>query len=232
LTLAIEFIFSSSKSHFGVASYTGVDNKGAQNCIAVALLVHVNPNLNCGIAWPTPTGMVVAFNTHYVGMTLGDFIVGLSSMAVDAVLQRVMSAIGSAVARVPSYLAQRIVPSVFRSNGAAFSAIWAVNRGTAGLSRSARREAARAAARGLRENQIIQRTLFDCGWGGTLSRGLGRLGAGTSTPVREAVVGFFLGSPTGADASNVPGVTSAYSAANNYLTGSEELTPSPPPPIN
>ncbi len=232
LTLPIEIIFSSSKSHFGVASYSGVDNKGAQNCIAVALIVHVNLNLNCGIAWPTPTGMVIALNTHYVGMTLGDFIVGVLSMAVDAVLQRAMSALGSALGRLPGYLGQRMIPSVFRSNGAAFNALWAANRGAAGMSRAARREAARAAAKALRENQIIQKALFDCGWGGTLSRGLERLGARASTPVGEAVIGFFLGSPTGADASNVPGGASAFSAANDYLTGSEELTPSPPPPIN
>jgi hypothetical protein len=59
--------------------------------IGAALLIVYNLNLNCGSGWPTPTGVVLAPNTVVTHMTLGDILGGLFSMAVDAVLSKLLS---------------------------------------------------------------------------------------------------------------------------------------------
>jgi hypothetical protein len=75
---------SGSKSHFGAST---VQSEGKPT--AAALLIAVNPNLNCsGPAMPPlPSGFVIAPNTVLVGMTLGDIIGGIFSMAVDCAIQ-------------------------------------------------------------------------------------------------------------------------------------------------
>lgn len=78
--------FSGSKSHFGPSA---VQTKTGP--IGAALLIVYNLNLNCGSGWPTPTGVVLAPNTVVTHMTLGDILGGLFSMAVDAVLSKLLS---------------------------------------------------------------------------------------------------------------------------------------------
>jgi hypothetical protein len=79
--------FSGSKSHFGPASVL-VEKKP----VAVALIVVVNPNLNCGDI-PLATGYVIAPNTVVTGLTLGDFLGGLFAMFVDTAIQTLMNKI-------------------------------------------------------------------------------------------------------------------------------------------
>ncbi|AKT37997.1 hypothetical protein [Chondromyces crocatus] len=73
-------LLSSSQGHFGVASV--VTDKGP---IAVALMLNVNPQLDCGTI-PLPTGVVQADNTVVAGLTLGDLIAGLLSMLLTGVV--------------------------------------------------------------------------------------------------------------------------------------------------
>ncbi|HYH97238.1 hypothetical protein [Hyalangium sp.] len=75
---------SGSKSHFGAST---VQSEGKPT--AAAILVAVNLNLNCaGAAMPPlPSGFVVAPNTVLVGLTLGDVLGGIFSMAVDCAIQ-------------------------------------------------------------------------------------------------------------------------------------------------
>ncbi|KYF48087.1 hypothetical protein BE04_42455 [Sorangium cellulosum] len=75
---------SGSKSHFGAHGH--VAPKGP---IAFACAKVVNFNLNCaGPAWPPlPSGVVPAFNTHTVGVTVGDLVAGALHMFVDGLIQ-------------------------------------------------------------------------------------------------------------------------------------------------
>jgi hypothetical protein len=90
VTLPIEMLFSSSKSHFTTSLYQGKNQP-----IACALLVIVNPNLNCGNPLPTPTGFVIAMTTHVVGMTWGDVFGGLGAMFGDFCVQAVLNKLGN-----------------------------------------------------------------------------------------------------------------------------------------
>lgn len=166
LTLPIEWVFSSSKSHFGVSRY-----KAEGKPIAVALLLVANPNLNCGTPLPTPTGVVLALNTHFVGMTLADFLGGLAFMAADFLLQAVLQKLGD---RGAGFIARRLVPPVM-SRTAAKAALR--SRGVPG-------RAINAAARALRDSQ---RTRAASAYGRVVTRGV---------PV--AVSGV-AGGPMGAD---------------------------------
>lgn len=74
--------FSGSKSHFGPAA---VQAQGKP--VGAALLVVVNPNLNCCDLVPLPVGWTCSPNTVMVSMTFGDILGGLFAMAVDAALQ-------------------------------------------------------------------------------------------------------------------------------------------------
>jgi hypothetical protein len=95
--LPLVIAFSASKSHFGPSSVTVNGNP-----IAAALLVVVNPNLNCSSIAPLPTGLVVAPSTVVCGMTLGDIVGGVVAMAADIAFQVVVGkltdGIGDAVA--------------------------------------------------------------------------------------------------------------------------------------
>jgi hypothetical protein len=218
----IEMTFSSSKSHFGVSAYSGVDNKKAQNCIAVALAVHANPNLNCGVPMPTPTGMVIALNTHYVGMTWGDFVSGLNVMCLDIILQTLLSKFGSWLGGLAGRMSTSFAPVTFATNQAAKTWLASVGRG-----------ATSAMARALRAQQVAKLAAWNAGMGKILER----LGAKTSTPVGEAVIGFIMGSPTGADAGTFGAPTpygAASGAVDEYLNGPtpENLEPTAPPPIS
>lgn len=88
---------SGSKSHFGSSKYK-INCGGATSC-AVAVLFVVNLNLNCGEPVPTPTGVVIAPNTHMAGMTLGDFLAGIFSMVLDFVIQSLLNKYGARFAK-------------------------------------------------------------------------------------------------------------------------------------
>jgi len=77
------------------------------------LLMITNPNLNCGIPAPTPTGFVLAINTHGVGMTVGDIEAGFWQMSVDIIVQTVLFFLGGAVfGRLGGFLSRRLAPRI------------------------------------------------------------------------------------------------------------------------
>lgn len=90
IPLLFLFLTSSSQGHFGVHSVQ--TDRGP---IAVALELFVNPQLQCNdflptpklfpLPFPLPTGVVIAPNTVVAGLTLGDFLAGLLSMALTSV---------------------------------------------------------------------------------------------------------------------------------------------------
>jgi hypothetical protein len=104
-TLMIEIATSGSKSHFGPSYYHVKDQTDAPGNPAVALLMSVNPNLNCGYPFPTPSGMVMALTTQALGMTWGDIVGGLYQMALDFALQAILQKVGSLMGDVAKSLA-------------------------------------------------------------------------------------------------------------------------------
>ena len=81
--------FSASKSHFGSSTYFVTDKTPA-----LALAVFANPNLNCGLPCPTPTGVAICINTHVAGMSWGDIGSGFGSMCGDIVVQTILNVLG------------------------------------------------------------------------------------------------------------------------------------------
>lgn len=77
--MALYSLASSSQGHFGVSHV--LTKKGP---IAVALMLYVNPQLNCDSPLPLPTGQVIAPNTIVACMTFGDFLAGLFSMVLTS----------------------------------------------------------------------------------------------------------------------------------------------------
>lgn len=102
--LPVILIASASKSHFGSSQFL-VEGKP----VAAALLVIVNPNLNCGEPVPLPLDGVLALTGHFVGMTLGDILSGLAHMAVDAALAAAISKLGG---KLFSGLSERLYENV------------------------------------------------------------------------------------------------------------------------
>ena len=86
--LAVIIPTSGSKAHFGSHGHVA-----PQGPVAVACLGTVQFNLNCAgpAAPPLPSGLVIPFNTHMVGMSPGDFVAGLLHLIVDAGLQFVVN---------------------------------------------------------------------------------------------------------------------------------------------
>ncbi len=73
--------FSGSKSYFGPQTVV------AQNKpIAGALLIVVNPNLNCADPCAMPLNVVVAWGNVVCGMSIGDIIGGILAMGIDAAI--------------------------------------------------------------------------------------------------------------------------------------------------
>lgn len=81
--------FSGSKSHFGPSAVQTKDG-----VVGAALLILVNPNLNCYDIVPLPVGWVCAPNTVMAHMTFGDILGGLFAMAVDAAIQALINKAG------------------------------------------------------------------------------------------------------------------------------------------
>ena len=206
ITLMVEMAFSSSKSHFGASSYQGVDNSGAQNSVAVAALGFTN--LNRGTPAPVPFGQVIGLNTHMAQMSVGDFVGGLLSMGFDYALQRVMNGVTNA--------AQNALKSGLARLGFRYFA-------TSAAAKAAAREMVRSGAIRKAEVNVMRWLLLSQAspWGRHLD-----------SPWTGAALGFIIGSPTGADLSNVPGCASVFSAASDVVSPSgPEQDPSPPPPI-
>ena len=111
--LAVIIPFSASKSHFGASTYKIASKDGSAKSCCVALLFCYNPNLNCGEPVPTPTGLVLAFNTHVAGMTLGDWIAGFVALILDAGFQALLNKIGSGIgARILGKIAPKLIGKV------------------------------------------------------------------------------------------------------------------------
>jgi hypothetical protein len=122
VTLPVEWVLSSSKSHFSSSAYMADGER-----VAVALMMIVNPNLNCGTPVPTPFGFVLAFNTHMVHMSLADYMAGYISLFVDFGLQSLLQwGTGRALGAISSRLGPK-----FLSKTAAKRAVLTANRNRA-----------------------------------------------------------------------------------------------------
>jgi hypothetical protein len=110
LLTPLDMILSASKSYFGASAYMAEGKP-----VACALLGMTNPNLNCGSPMPFSIGQVIALNTHFVSMTLGDFLHGLLSFGIDFALQ---CAIGWLVGKGADKIANRIAPTVMSKQAA------------------------------------------------------------------------------------------------------------------
>lgn len=86
LLTPLDIAFSSSASYFGPSSCCV---EGAP--VAAALFMFANPNLNCNEKCPAPTGLVLCFTTHYVGMTLLDVLFGFITMGIAVVMEVAIS---------------------------------------------------------------------------------------------------------------------------------------------
>lgn len=176
VTLPLVILLSSSKSYFGPAAHQAEGKP-----IAVALVVNLNPNLNCSEPVPLPLGSVIALNTHYVGMTLADILGGLcegiSDFIIQAVLQRLGGSLGSRLGRVG---------------------------GNRFFQRVLQRETAQALRGG--GDEVLARLYAGVRAAGALERRTHIAGA-----VIENVAGFFVGGPMGIDAGTfgLPTATSA-----------------------
>jgi len=207
ILMPIELIFSSSKSHFGASRYQGFDNKRAQNCVAVALFVFVNPNLNCGTPLSLPLGAVIALNTHCAMMSWGDLLGGLCTMGLEIALSRLASALGSLGGKLAGALARRMGYR-YLTTKAAKRLIEKVGRGEL-----ARRMGTSRAYEAVK-NELLRRS---------------RPGYRLIDPIGTAAAAVLLGSPTGIDAGTFGGPT-AYGAVANYLDPPVEGDPQAPPP--
>jgi hypothetical protein len=95
LLLALLTLMSSSQGHFGLSRVTIKTNSG-DGPVAVALGLVINPQLNCNDALPAPkvvpfslplpTGILFTPNNVVGGLTLGDFIAGILSMALTMIV--------------------------------------------------------------------------------------------------------------------------------------------------
>ena len=180
LTLPLEIMTSGSKTHFGASSIRLRDQHGKPGNLAGAVLGTVGVNLNCGMPSPTP-GMVIAPSTVQHGMRLGDVVAGLSGMASDYMLQRIVARVGEGVLNV----------------AAGTMAALGRRLGAVALGRVAARFAGQVGVRG---------ALGGAAAAGrdVVARNLARVAEGVrlwgSTPL-----GFVIGSPLGPSLSNVRG---------------------------
>lgn len=126
LNTPIDIITSSSKSLFGSSRYLIGDKKAA-----AALFGNTNPNLNCGTPISTPTGCVLAVNTHYVGMTWGDFLAGILSMLADMFAEAAWEKVSKtkAMGAVKEFVKRKVITKIPLSN----KAIGLVKKGTEAL---------------------------------------------------------------------------------------------------
>lgn len=115
--MALEIPLSSSKSYFGSSRYVSQGKP-----IAVALLLALNPNLNCGTPLPTPTGCAIGLTTHWVDMSWGDILSGLLQMCCDIAIMWALSKLGKVGTPAFNFLQrklyQRFLPGALAAFGA------------------------------------------------------------------------------------------------------------------
>lgn len=212
LTIAIEMALSGSKSHFGPSAHVARDQYGGSGPIGAALLMTVNPNLNCGTPTPTPTGFVLAPTTHVTGMTLGDICAGLSMMGWDAAVQGLLNVIGDGLGR---WLGRGLGGIGKRLGWGTMSRYAARQLARAAGTRS-KAQGLNAAMHAIQDSNIAK--------GETIDRGVALINAVWGRLAVPAMLGF--GSPLGPSVSNVRGsdgqplVPSAYdqeTGSQNYL---------------
>jgi len=92
MLIPLIWVASASKSEWGSQQYL-VKNKPA----ACALLMVINPNLNCCDPTPLPLDIVLGITTHFVGMTLGEIIAGALAMLMDMAIAAALNFLGSAL---------------------------------------------------------------------------------------------------------------------------------------
>jgi hypothetical protein len=194
LTLPLVILFSASKSYFGPAAHQAEGKP-----IAVALVINLNPNLNCSEPVPLPFGSVIALNTHYVGMTFADFLGGLCEGISDFLIQAVLQFIGDrAGGRLTNWLNNRFFQRIFQNN--ILTELFRT-RGDYGLA---------AANAGLRAAMALEQRL---------------LGHNVAGSAFATVLGFFVGGPMGVDAGTLGGPT-AVGAVQEHGLGLGENSPS------
>jgi hypothetical protein len=107
---------SGSKSHFGAHNHILKEGPIAFACAKV-----INFNLNCaGPLWPPlPSGVVLTFNTHTTGVTIGDLVAGFLHMGVDALIQFGLNRLfsWSKVSNFFESIAQRALGPILRRFG-------------------------------------------------------------------------------------------------------------------
>jgi hypothetical protein len=184
--LAIEIPLSSSKSYFGPSN-----DLAEGKPIAAALLVNVNPNLNCGTPVPLPLGTVIALNTHYVGMSFADICGGLGAMASDWVVQSALQYFGG---RLGSKLAGKLFAS-----------------------RLGQYITGKVGAK-IHQRALFRALMSDEKWASVAALDAARAWERAAPAIFDEtvgqVVGFFTGGPMGADADTIggPGSTLAGEA--------------------
>lgn len=211
LTLPIEMLASASKSHFGTSRYK---SKGTP--VAAALLVVVNPNLNCGTPVPAPLGFVVAITTHFVDMSLADIIAGLVSMAVDFAIQSLLNWAGGKVGSAIGKALGGVFAPCFALTGA-YRALGAT--GEAAFDHYAAFFARRAAGEVV---GAVASTAFGFFFGGPLGADIGTFGGYGKDADGNAIT------PGGSGASAVS--NAAEGAAHSVFDGPEVNQPAQPLP--
>ncbi|CAN98315.1 hypothetical protein predicted by Glimmer/Critica [Sorangium cellulosum So ce56] len=107
---------SGSKSHFGAHGHVAPEGPVAFACAKV-----LNFNLNCAgpASPPLPSGVVPAFNTHTVGVTVGDLVAGALHMFVDAAIQFGLNRLfsWSRISNLFEHVAQRALGPGLRALG-------------------------------------------------------------------------------------------------------------------
>lgn len=208
VTLPVEMVFSASKSHFGASAY-----QAEGKVMGCALLVSVNPNLNCGNPAPTPTGFVVCITTHIVQMSWADVLGGLAAMCADIAMQWLLNKLGSFLGdKITSAIMRRLRPGTWNST---FFRCLGMFRNT----RLPYADAYRAAM--FRATEAVLRQ-----W-----RQTGR--------IVGPIVGFVLGGPLGLDMGAGDLIPTAGGAASKGVSGAAEeggrelgSLLDPPPAVN
>ena len=95
---------SASVSHFGSFSVLS-ENKPT----AAAMLMMLNPNMNCASPLNMPTSQVIAIATNTVGMNISDYIAGGISATLDATISFAFGKIGGAAIKGLSSLTVKAV---------------------------------------------------------------------------------------------------------------------------
>ncbi|HEY0136239.1 MAG TPA: hypothetical protein VGB85_19275, partial [Nannocystis sp.] len=216
--LPLDILFSASKSYFGTTEYK-VEGKPA----AVAILFIVNLNLNCGTPFPKRPGVVLAFNTHFAGMTWGDFFHGLLSGLIDWTLQFLLS---KALGKFGDWFTAKLAPAALSK--AAVKGM--INRSSVPKGMSINVFARQIAQQNMAKTERLM-ALFPA-----FMRPRAQLVNPIVNAVSGTVAGFFVGGPLGMDAAVIGAPTPGggmTNGAQDYLNNNvvdEFGNPPPPPP--